>query len=84
MIDVTDLTYIQNGKPLLNGVSFRLYNGKRYGVSGEGAAELLGVLAGSLACSAGRVRSFRRSDTGAPRWRLSPARPRFRLRADGV
>lgn len=55
MIDVTDLTYIQNGKPLLNGVSFRLYNGKRYGVSGEGAAELLGVLAGSLACSAGRV-----------------------------
>ena len=55
LIEVKELTLIRNGKRLLNGVSFRLYNGTIYGVTGEGARELLAVLAGTLGYTGGTV-----------------------------
>lgn len=55
LIDVTDLICLREGKTLLNGATFRLYNGMTYGVTGTGAAELLAVLAGSLGYSGGQV-----------------------------
>ena len=55
LIDVTDLTCIRNGTPIFDGVSFRLYQGVTYGVTGEGAGDLLAILAGCLGFSAGRV-----------------------------
>lgn len=55
MIDVTDLTYYEKGTPVLDSVTFRLYNGKMYGITGAGSEALLAILAGSLDFSRGRV-----------------------------
>ena len=57
-LSLTDVTYEVRGHPILDGVSLQVMPGEIVGVagiSGNGQTELIGVLAGTLAASRGRV-----------------------------
>ncbi len=56
MIEAKNLVYARKGEmPVIDGVSFRLYNGMVYGLTGEGSQELIAILCGDVTDFSGTV-----------------------------
>ena len=59
MIEISNLSYAYKGCPVLDGVSFKVNNGRRYGIyggSGSGKSTLLALLSGGLPTQSGSIR----------------------------